>query len=85
MNRIHFNACLDRVGGMAAMARLLDVSPQTVNNWRALGRVPAHKARAFSVHGKVSVKRIVPDWRDYWPELADPPISAALPTTVLAV
>lgn len=55
------------------MARLLDVSPQTVNNWRKHGDVPAHKARAFSTHARVSIKRIVPNWRDYWPELAGPP------------
>lgn len=58
------------------MARLLDVSPQVVNNWRAQGKVPARYARAFSTHAQVSIKRLVHNWTDYWPELATQPDAA---------
>ena len=65
-----------RVGGMAQLARTLDVSQQVVSNWRRRGVVPPYMALAFAAATGISVKRVRADWADYWPELATQPATA---------
>jgi DNA-binding transcriptional regulator YdaS (Cro superfamily) len=57
-------------GGTAGLAKRINESVQTVNNWRARG-VPASRCAAIERATGVDRRTLRPDdWKDYWPELA---------------
>lgn len=60
-------------GGQSALARMLQVSQQRVNNWRKSG-VPIEFCAAIEriTHGAVNRRALRPDdFARIWPELAD--------------
>jgi DNA-binding transcriptional regulator YdaS (Cro superfamily) len=65
---LEFDQLVKDAGGLKALADQLGASPQALIHWRARG-VPANKCKAFHAATGVSLQRLRPDWRDYWPEL----------------
>ncbi|QRI92423.1 helix-turn-helix domain-containing protein [Delftia lacustris] len=69
-------AVVDLVGSQAALARALQVSAPTVNQWikrrRPVPKALSPRIEALSC-GVVSRRDLRPnDWQDIWPELAQP-------------
>ncbi|WP_310637565.1 transcriptional regulator [Delftia acidovorans] len=69
-------AVVDLVGSQAALARALQVSAPTVNQWikrrRPVPKALSPRIEALSC-GSVSRRDLRPnDWQDIWPELAQP-------------
>lgn len=67
---------VDLMGSQAALARALNVSAPTVNQW-IKGRRPVPKALSPKIEalagGTVSRRDLRPhDWQDIWPELVQP-------------
>lgn len=73
MNKIQ--AACKVIGGQAALARALGVSPAVVNQWVSGVRpVPIERCVAIerATAGAVTRRDLRPDdWRDIWPELVD--------------
>ena len=71
-------AC-DLLGGPSSLARLLEVTPATVSEWRTGKRgVPIERCVAIerATAGRVTRQALRPDdWQDIWPELADPEVT----------
>jgi DNA-binding transcriptional regulator YdaS (Cro superfamily) len=59
---------IERFGGVAALARALGESTQTVSNWRQRGEPPANRCVAIEQITGVSRRELRSDWADYWPE-----------------
>lgn len=72
MNAIR-KAC-DLVGSQAALAKLLGVTPASVNQWvSGIRPVPTSKCSSIerATGGAVTRRDLRPnDWREIWPELA---------------
>ena len=69
-------AVVDLVGSQAALARALQVSAPTVNQWikrrRPVPKALSPRIEALSC-GVVSRRDLRPnDWQDIWPELVQP-------------
>ncbi|HAV37434.1 MAG TPA: hypothetical protein DCX52_13960 [Massilia sp.] len=65
---------IDKLGGPAAVAKLLGIKPPSVVGWRANG-IPADKlirlAPVCERMGIASRQELRPDdWKEIWPELA---------------
>lgn len=61
------------VGDRVALARLCDVTPAAVGNWKQRG-IPVHYCVRIEVAtaGAVTRQEMRPDdWKQIWPELAD--------------
>lgn len=57
-------------GGLSQLAGALEVSIQTLSNWRARG-VPPNRVKRFEALTGISARRLRPDdWHEYWPDLA---------------
>lgn len=70
-----FDEGVKAFGSMSALATALEVSIQTLSNWRARG-VPPNQCMRFQELTSISVRRLRPDdWHAYWPE----PKPASLP------
>lgn len=72
---------IDKLGGPAAVAKLLDIKPPSVVGWRTHG-IPDDKlirlAPTCEQRGIASRQQLRPnDWQQIWPELAQ----AAAPTS----
>lgn len=66
-------------GGVGALAKQLEESPQAVSNWRARRAAPANRCAAIERITGVGRRKLRPDdWRDYWPELIDTPAEAGM-------
>lgn len=72
---------IDKLGGPAAVARLLGIKPPSVVGWRANG-IPDDKlirlAPTLEKAGIATRRELRPDdWQSIWPELAElsPPLS----------
>ena len=62
------------VGGLTVLARILEVAPPTVHEWK-VGKRPVPAARCLAIElatkGTVTRKQLRPDdWQKYWPDLA---------------
>lgn len=64
-----FDECAAAVGGMKKLADAMNVSLQTITNWRSRG-VPSSECRAFESVTGIGVQRLRDDWAKYWPEHA---------------
>ncbi|RQQ19705.1 helix-turn-helix domain-containing protein [Burkholderia stagnalis] len=67
--------------GKAALARLVGVTPQTVQQW-ANGQRPIPTRRARRIECATGIDRRwfrLDDWKEHWPELIDQPIRALPP------
>lgn len=76
MNQITAAEAIDILGGTTAVARLLDIKPPSVHEWRAKGAIPESRllqlAPALEVAsgGKWSRWTLFPaTWHRIWPEL----------------
>ena len=69
------------MGGLTKLARMLDVSPPTVYEWKTAKRqVPAARCKSIVqlANGTVTLQELRPhDWHEYWPELGAAPASSA--------
>jgi DNA-binding transcriptional regulator YdaS (Cro superfamily) len=69
------SAC-DILGSQSAMAKALDLSVPTVNEWVQGARPVPHRFCLTIENltgGKVSRRDLAPDsWHEYWPELVTP-------------
>jgi DNA-binding transcriptional regulator YdaS (Cro superfamily) len=66
---------IDKLGGPAAVAKMLGIKPPSVVGWRAHG-IPADKlirlAPVCEKMGIASRRELRPDdWQQIWPELAE--------------
>ena len=54
---------VEKAGGQAALARLLEITPQSVQGWRLRGYPPADKVLALEkiAEGKISRHALRPD------------------------
>ncbi|MGL5470040.1 MAG: transcriptional regulator [Shewanella sp.] len=81
MNRHAIQKVIETVGSQAELARLLNISRPTVNQWvTGLRPVPARRCYAIESASKGAVTRrdLRPhDWQELWPELATENDSAA--------
>lgn len=63
------------LGGQSALARILSVSPPTINQWiKGLRPIPVERCSAIerATNGQVTRQELRPeDWQDIWPELVD--------------
>lgn len=66
-----FDRAIRMAGGLAALARALGESTQTLWNWRARGEPPANRCAAIESITGVSRQDLRHDWMDYWPEAGD--------------
>lgn len=76
------------VGGLTVLARILEVAPPTVHEWK-VGKRPVPAARCLAIElatqGTVTRKQLRPDdWHKYWPELAQAPATIAQPAAEAA-
>jgi DNA-binding transcriptional regulator YdaS (Cro superfamily) len=66
---------IEEVGGLTALADLLDVKPPTVSQWKSGVRpVPVQFCKKIqaATNNKVTCKDLRPnDWKHIWPELKD--------------
>lgn len=66
---------IEIIGGLTAMANLLDVKAPTVSQWKTGDRpVPIQFCKKIqaATNNKVTCKDLRPkDWQDIWPELKD--------------
>lgn len=64
---------IEAIGGLTALANLLDVKPPTVSQWKSGDRpVPIQFCKKIEIatNGKVTCKDLRPnDWESIWPEL----------------
>ena len=63
-------------GSKAALAKAIDVTPQTVQQW-GNGERPVPAIRACKIERAFGLDRRLfrpDDWRDHWPELASVPL-----------
>lgn len=66
---------IDKLGGTAIVARLLNVKPPSVSAWRS-GSIPQDKLIRLSLFsekaGIATRQELFPhDWQQIWPELVD--------------
>lgn len=60
------------MGGRAALASALGVTPAAIGNWKVRGVPFEYCPRIWALVPKVTRQRLRPnDWREMWPELAD--------------
>ena len=59
---------ITQAGGITRFAESVGETPQTANNWRLRGAVPANKCQAVSRLTGLPLKRLRPgDWQAFWP------------------
>lgn len=62
-------------GGQSSLAKILGVSPPTINQWiKGVRPIPVERCSAIerATHGQVTRQELRPDdWADIWPELIE--------------
>lgn len=62
-----YREVIQAAGSLTKLAAELDLSPQTVSNWRHRS-FPADQCKRIEAITGISVQRLRPhDWRAYWP------------------
>lgn len=73
MRNIYILKACEIAGSQAGLARFLDVTPQTVNQWISGAReIPATQCYPIETltKGAVTRENLRDDWKKHWPELA---------------
>lgn len=91
MTRITACEAIDLLGGVTAVARLLDIKPPSVHEWRSRDAIPSGRMLQLAPlietasHGRWRRWDLRPDdWHLIWPELVGTPGAPAAPAEKVA-